>query len=568
MDRFTNKRSLENILVLASLGFGLAHAWIGRYSMNPDGVSYLDLGDALVRRDWTHAVNAYWSPLYGWALGVVVGGIQPSPKWEFPLVHAVNFAIFLVALFCFRYFLHEVFRFCREPDGLGPAHSESRLALPEWALLLLGYSTFLWASLELVSLYDVSPDQAVLSCVCFEAGLLLRLRRDPTLRNFALLGLLLGLGYWIKAILFPLGIITVALVYGWRRPPRIWRYGALVSLLTFLAMSAPLVLMLSVEKGRPTFGDSGRLNYAWAVSPRTFWRNWQGEPPGSGTPAHPSRQLMQNPPVFEFGSPVPGTYPPWTDPSYWNEGLRWHFNLRSQVQVLVANFATEIDLLLRAQPGLVIAVIVMALLSGGVWFAGLRELWPLIALPVAAFALYLPVHVEGRFLGGFVVVLFLTLLAAARLRPADQKSAGYVVIAVFITMALGTADVTVRYATHRLAIPGSGPNSAWTDAVAAEQLHRMGSRPGDKVAVIGDGTGAYWARLARLRIVAEVMGANHGAAQFWESSQETKERVYAAFASAGASSAVASCPAHGADGWQAIPGTDYCVLPLHPPVPR
>ncbi len=291
MDRFTNKRSLENILVLASLGFGLAHAWIGRYSMNPDGVSYLDIGDALVRRDWAHAVNAYWSPLYGWALGLVVGEIQPSPKWEFPLVHAVNFAIFLVALFCFRFFLHEVFRFCQERDRLGAAGSESRAALPEWALLLLGYSTFLWASLELVSLYDVSPDQAVLSCVCVEAGLLLRLRRDPTLGNFALLGLVLGLGYWIKAILFPLGIITVALVYGWKRPLRTWRNGVIVSLLVFLGISAPLVLMLSAQKGRPTFGDSGKLNYAWAVSPRTFWRNWQGEPAGSGPPAHPTRQL-------------------------------------------------------------------------------------------------------------------------------------------------------------------------------------------------------------------------------------------------------------------------------------
>jgi hypothetical protein len=202
-----------------------------------------------------------------------------------------------------------------------------------------------------------------------------------------------------------------------------------------------------------------------------------------------------------------------------------------------------------------------------VWFTGVGELWPLIALPAAAFAIYLPVHVEGRFLGGFVVVLFLTLLAAARLRPADQKSAGYVAIAVFITLALGTADITIRYATHHLAIPGSGPDSAWLDVLTAEQLQKMGTRPGDRVAVIGDGTGAYWARLAKLRIVAEIMGANHGAAQFWESSENTKQKVYAAFADAGASLVVASCPARGANGWQSIPGTDHCVLPLHPPVP-
>jgi hypothetical protein len=189
-------------------------------------------------------------------------------------------------------------------------------------------------------------------------------------------------------------------------------------------------------------------------------------------------------------------------------------------------------------------------------------------LPAAAFAIYLPVHVEDRFLGGFVLILFLTLLAAVRVHASDQRGAGYVAVAVFITLALGTADVTLRYATHHLAIPGSGPNSVWQDVVAAEQLQKLGARPGDKVAVIGDGTGAYWARLAKLRIVAEVMGANHGSAEFWGSSQEGKDRVYSAFTGAGAMLTVASCPAGTGDGWQSIAGTNYCVLRLHPAVLR
>ena len=300
MHRFTlksslEKSSLENTLVAASLAFGLAHAWIGRYSMNPDGVSYLDMGDALVYRDWAHAVNAYWSPLYGWMLGLVVGEIRPSPRWEFPLVHAVNFAIFVVALLAFRFFLHEVVRFTRERAALSATSPDSRVALPEWTLLLLGYAIFLWAALELVSLYDVSPDQAVLACVCLLGGLLLRLRRRPTLPAFAALGLLLGFGYWTKAILFPLGLVTIALLYLWKRSTANWGRGVMVAALVFLGMAAPLIAVLSAQKGRPTFGDSGKLNYAWAVSPRTFWRNWQGLEPGSGTPAHPTRQLLPHP---------------------------------------------------------------------------------------------------------------------------------------------------------------------------------------------------------------------------------------------------------------------------------
>ena len=59
--------------MFASLALGLLHAWMGRYSMNPDGMSYLDVGDSFFRRDWANAVNAWWSPLYPWTLGLVVG---------------------------------------------------------------------------------------------------------------------------------------------------------------------------------------------------------------------------------------------------------------------------------------------------------------------------------------------------------------------------------------------------------------------------------------------------------------------------------------------------------------
>ena len=119
-------------------------------------------------------------------------------------------------------------------------------------------------------------------------------------------------------------------------------------------------------------------------------------------------------------------------------------------------------------------------------------------------------------MGGFVLVLFLTLIAAVRLRPDVQKdvhedarkAGACVAVAVFLVMALGTADYTVRVLTNHLAIAGSGPNSTWQDLVAAQELRRMGAQPGDKVAVIGDGASAYWARLGKLRIVAEIMDTN------------------------------------------------------------
>jgi len=566
LNRLFSRPPLERILLFASLALGLLHAWFGRYSMNVDGMSYLDVGDSFFRRDWANAVNAWWSPLYPWTLGLVLGLAKPSPRWEFPLVHLVNFGVFVAALLAFRFLLHTLLAFSREQtSGATPNDGQ---ALPQWALVLLAYPIFLWTALEVETLYGVSPDLAVMACVCLTAGMLLRLRQGDKLWRFALFGLILGVGYWTKTILFPLGFVTLGAGYLWRRSRPGWGRGMAVAALAFLCVSAPLIFLLSHQKGRFTFGDTGKAAYAQFVSPRTFWRNWQGEVHGSGTPAHPTRQLLRHPPLFEFDGPVAGTYPPWTDPSYWNEGLQWHFKLKPQMEALAGTVPSEARLLLRARPELVAAVIVLTLLSGPLWLAGLRELWPPLAMSVAGMGIYLPLLVTDRYLGGSVLVLYLAMLAAVRLRPDVQKSGAYVAVAVFIVMALSTADHTVRVAMNHMAIPGTGPDSAWRDVVAAEQLRRMGARPGDKVAVIADGTGAFWARLAKLRIVAEIMDANHGSKEFWDAPEEVRQQVYDTFARARAKLVVTPCPPcppATLTGWEQIAGTPYSVRPLQPP---
>ena len=87
------------------LGLGATEAWAARATMFPDGVSYLDIGDAYWRGDWHNAINAYWSPLYPWITGLFLRVFKPSPDWEFPLVHLINFFIYIVALTCFEFFL-------------------------------------------------------------------------------------------------------------------------------------------------------------------------------------------------------------------------------------------------------------------------------------------------------------------------------------------------------------------------------------------------------------------------------------------------------------------------------
>jgi hypothetical protein len=444
----------------------------------------------------------------------------------------------------------------------GDAASSPLTSLPDWTLMLIGYATFWWASLELITTYDVAPDMAVLGCVCLAAGLLLELDERSNRKRFALFGVVLAIGYWTKAILFPLGFVFLGCAFLWRRRSREWRNGILIAAILFVCAATPLVYLLSKQKGRFTFGDSGKVAYSWGLSPRTSVRNWQGEILGSGTPAHATRQVLQHPPIFEFDGPVVGTYPPWTDPSYWNEGVRPNFSLKAQMEVLAATVPSELRLLLRAQPGLVIGVIVLALVCRRRWVLGVRELWPFLAIPIVGMMFYLPMLVNDRYLAGFVLVLFVALYACAKVGSEDRRLVAYVAIAIFAAMTLSTLDVTVRYATNHLAIPGVGPNSTIENVVAAEQLPRYGVNAGDKVAVIGDGTGAYWARLAKVRIVAEIMGAKRGAQEFWSAPEGTKQQVYNVFASAHAKLVMSSCPPVVPADWTQIAGTNYCLLQL------
>jgi hypothetical protein len=561
--RIFSRLPLERCLISGCLALGLWHAWLGRDAMNRDGLSYLDVGDAFFRHDWANAVNAYWSPLYPWAIGLVLGVASPSPAWEFPLVHLVNFGFFVLALLAFRFLLRTMLAFAADPSGANPNDS---VALPEWALAILGYSIFLWTALEVERMFEVTPDLAVLACVCLTAGMLLRLRPGGPLWPFALFGFILALGYWTKAILFPLGFVTLAAGCLWKRSRPGWARGMAVAALVFLCASAPLILLLSHQKGRFTFGDSGKLNYAWFVSPRTFWRNWQGDGqvPGSGIAVHPTRQLLRHPPLFEFDGPVAGTYPPWADPSYWNEGLHGHFKLKPQIAVLAGTIPSEARLLIRARPELVVGVIILALLSGQLWLTRLRDLWPLIVISVAGLGIYLPLLEHDRHLGGFVLLLFLSLIAAVRLRPEVQKAGVCVAFAVFVVLTLGTADYTIRVLTNHLAIAGSGPPSTWQDVVAAKELQAMGAQPGDKVAVIGDGASAYWARIGKLRIVAEIMDTYGGSKEFWDAPEEVRQNVYNLLAEARAKLVVTTCPPcpPATLGWKSIAGTSYCTRSL------
>src|SRR5689334_8326140 len=142
-ERPANRTLRFACLVIAAITGALA-AWCSRTTMYPDGISYLDIGDAYWRHDWHNALNAYWSPLYSWILGLFISVIKPSPHWEYPLVHAVNFLIYAWTLVCFEYFLSTLIR-----QLVAGVPIVDNGLLPDFFWRVLGYSSFAVTSLVL-----------------------------------------------------------------------------------------------------------------------------------------------------------------------------------------------------------------------------------------------------------------------------------------------------------------------------------------------------------------------------------------------------------------------------------
>ncbi|HEX9331810.1 MAG TPA: hypothetical protein VF896_07980, partial [Anaerolineales bacterium] len=131
---------------MLAIGLGVLHVYaaIKSQSMNADGISYLDIGDAYFHADWGNAINPVWSPLYSWVLGFANFLIRPSMQWEFPVVHLVNFIIYLIALSSFEFMWKRVRTY--------EASNES-YAMPNSWWWTLGYLLFIWISLSLIEIW-------------------------------------------------------------------------------------------------------------------------------------------------------------------------------------------------------------------------------------------------------------------------------------------------------------------------------------------------------------------------------------------------------------------------------
>jgi hypothetical protein len=536
-----SKRSaLRTIFWIIGIAAALWNAWSSRFFLSsPDGISYLDIADSYLRGDWHAAINAYWSPLYSWLLSAALFFARPSPASEFAVVKAINLLSFLVALGCFEFLLREILLYYRSSE-------DEEDLLPDATFRIAGYSIFLWASLRWTGVQSDTPDLLTSAAAYAAVGLSLRARRSPgEISGFISLGVVMAFGYFSKSVFFPFAFVLMLVCFIALVHSKSDRIKVLLAALIFFLLTAPWVLDVSKVKGHLTFGESGKLNYAWFVNPGFRSPNhWQGEE-NIGTPQHPERKIFDQPAAFEFGYPIAGTYPPWFDPSYWFAGLSVKFQMQNHLHVLWRNTLFYYDHFLRF---LMIAVLVF-LLTGGAFRSFLKSLcsnWMILIPAIAGLGLYVSAktHTSMRYIAPFAALLFVGVLASFRFHHGRRQKIRIPVLNLGAVIMIVLAIVG-----SVIAKPDGMP--PWRIAAAAQQT---GVQRGDRIAIIGDEDDfVYWARLAGVKIIAQVPDEKAFTAY-----TENQEKLMAAFRDAGAREVLILTEAY-PTGWRPIAGTRYSI---------
>jgi hypothetical protein len=553
--------SVAVVTILLVLGF--IDAWAGRRSyVAGDSISYLDMASGIARGDFDYAVNGHFSPLYPTILSVFFRPFQSDSVIEFSVVRVANFLIFAFAILVFRTFLSRFLdQYYRQ---FGPT-SESSPAMSRSQFTIVSYVILAWSCFSLTMVSRVNPDMCVIGTTFAAAAILLSFKNDQVSRaRFLMFGAVLGVGYLFKAIFFPLALIFLVAA---ALEPRAWavKTRLLLSVATFLLVASPLIVALSMKYGHLTYGESGKLSYWTEVLQQNrdnpSYVHWQGVPPESGTPEHPTRKILENPDVYEFASPIVSTYPPWFGTSYWNAGAAIRFDARKQALAIASNLKKLAKLLWMVVPVLVLLIAYgcRVLVSSPNYF---RSLW---LVGIANVGIYLLVVIDGRYLAGCLPLLALLSLAAVRV-PNSARHVGTGLVAIFIVcVALQCGPRLARATAVLVRTHADVRDERW---LVSEEFKKLGVPAGTPVAAIDYQQGyehwppaliSDWARLARVRIVSEVTQSNDEQTQFWQTSPDRQASALQALRGSGARIVVASGVPDGANttGWTQIQNSRY-----------
>lgn len=481
-------------LVVASI-----YAASGRHYLNPDGLSYIDMAAEAVEDGPHHLVSDYWSPAYPALLAVAFAVFRPTASQEVPLVHFVNLLVFCVALLAFSGLVRQLCKMSVAHDGNGKSGRPY--------LIAVSFTIFLWSMIQFIGMDHITPDLAVAAIGFLAIAISIRLELQSHRRFlFLLFGFVLGVGFYIKAAMFPLGLMLIALIcLRWS----IKRIGGVrnlaLSLAAFLLTVAPLTGALSAKAGRLSIGEAGRLNYLWYVN-GALWADDVDRVRMGETVEHPAPRIVNRPITLHFPVSAPGTYPLWFNPAHWYAAASTRVDPAAQIRSIATNLEKCVAVV---QESALLAAGAAALLilksNPQTTLATGSGLVNQIAWPLAATLLYLSVTVEIRYLGGFIVLFWQGVYCRMGFRNSVRGQTA--VVGLVIT---GLLSITALRAFGQAQLVTNDLRMARDPEYVrvGKWLGTIGVKEGHSIAIVGYAHNCYYARYARLRVGAQIPSVN------------------------------------------------------------
>lgn len=497
------------------------YALYDQFQIDGDAIGYMDISDYIRSHQWAGIVNGYWHPMYPAVLALFHGIFHSRLANELHAYYAANFAIFLLEMIAMVAFTDSIVAL---REAMQPAGSWAEFIFERYGLRYLGLALLVFASQRELSLGKIRPDALLQAFLLLAVASLLRYLASGTLVFACTMGVALGCAYLSKSFAFLFAFLCIGVLIAfasfWRKRSFVTSLVAgMVALLCFGVIAGPYVAALSKQKGRFDFGDSGALNYAWYVAgtEKMHLEPYMTDRFGSSEIRlkHPDQELLRSPQVLSYAALPYGTMPDWFDPTYFNDQVKPHLNLRNEISRAARNGVLVIRYLFNHPEGWLLFLVVLAFgARAALGWCRFDAFWmPAAALGVIAWGIYATVNTEERYVTFAYLCIVLPCFAALRMRRQVEgrpwvRPAAAAMVFIMALLAVGESLRTVfedRRQLSLLSLPGGWYSPR--DEHAAAALESMGLGKGDAVACVGYAAclgDFYWARLAGLRVLTEI----------------------------------------------------------------
>jgi len=210
--------------------------------MNPDLVSYLLVAQHYLQGNFHLAINGYWGPLFSWLI-VPVLALSRDPVLAARIVNGIGAVIYLIG----------GIRILR-------AFGFDQIIVLAGGILTALFSIY-WST------FVIEPDLLMSGLLLVGLSFTLASEKQDTGRHPFVAGLFYGAAYLTKAVALPITLLSLVSVALLRVLTRLRSFRAATSMVGrsmvgFILMAFPWVMVLSFHYGELTFSTSGIINHA------------------------------------------------------------------------------------------------------------------------------------------------------------------------------------------------------------------------------------------------------------------------------------------------------------------